>query len=306
VEGVKAIEGWGYVNSQLLSLDEKTSDSLDIIALPENDKLVKPVIVQGRWLLPGDENAIVIGNAVQKVRPDLKVGDIVTLKIDKYHYQFNIVGVFRRTGTWPVAYANNKYINQIVHQPNQFAILRLITSPQDVITQDRVRSDLDKAFTKEKIRVREMFTRYQEEASNQSSFDIIIAFLLIMALMIAIVGGLGLMGTMSMNVLERTREIGVMRATGASDAMVLGIVVTEGMIIGMISWLMGSILATPISIGLNNALGDAMFGGALSYHTSVLGYLLWLAVALGISALASAMPARNASRLTIREILAYE
>ncbi|NIV28059.1 MAG: FtsX-like permease family protein, partial [Anaerolineae bacterium] len=71
---------------------------------------------------------------------------------------------------------------------------------------------------------------------NTATTNILVAFLLVMAVLIAMVGGLGLMGTMSMNVLERTREIGVMRAIGASDRAILQLVIVEGMLIGVISW----------------------------------------------------------------------
>ncbi len=308
VPGVKQVEGWGYASTQLLSRDEKTSNSVDILAPPSSAKLIKPVVVAGRWLVPGDENAIVIGNALLKVRPDLKVGDKVRMEINSQKYTFNIVGVYRMAGMTinPYVFANNDYVSKITHQPDQYGSLRLVTNPHDAATQERVAKALDEAFNKAGLSVQEISTRTQVEASNTSSVIVIVAFLLVMALLIAVVGGLGLMGTMSMNVLERTREIGVMRATGASDGTVLSIVLVEGLLIGVISWILGAVLAFPISLGLNYALGDSLLSSSLPFRMNLLGYILWLVIVLVISALASALPARNASRLTIREVLAYE
>jgi putative ABC transport system permease protein len=130
--------------------------------------------------------------------------------------------------------------------------------------------------------------------------------LLIMAVLIAIIGGLGLMGTMSINVLERTREIGVMRAIGASNGAVRRVFIVEGIIIGLLSWLFGSILAYPISKFLSDTIGQQFLSAPLDYTFSINGVLLWLGVVVVLSALASFLPAWNASRLTVREVLAYE
>ena len=305
---IKKLEGWGLVSGEVLSRDEKTSHKVEIMAPPGNATLVQPAVVKGRWLLPSDENALVIGNALVKLRPDLKVGDVVVLKINRRKYPFVIIGIFRMAGMTinPYVYANYDYLSRITHQPDQYANLRIVTEPHDASTQEKVVRELEALFDKEGIRVQELSTRAQIEASNENSVMVIILFLLIMAMLIAVVGGLGLMGTMSMNVIERTREIGVMRAVGANDITVLTIVIVEGIIIGVISWCLGCLLASPITIMLNNTLGESLVSSSLGFVFNPIGYILWLLIVLGISAAASVMPARNASRLTIREVLAYE
>jgi putative ABC transport system permease protein len=114
------------------------------------------------------------------------------------------------------------------------------------------------------------------------------------------------MGTMSINVLERTREIGVMRAIGASNGAVRQVFIVEGVIIGLLSWLVGAILAYPISKLLSDTVGRQFLSTPLDYTFSIPGMLLWLGVVLLLSALTSFLPAWNASRLTVREVLAYE
>jgi len=137
-------------------------------------------------------------------------------------------------------------------------------------------------------------------------FNIVIVFLLFMAILLGVVGGLGLMGTMSINVIERTREIGVMRAIGASDGAVLRIVLLEGVIIGLISWVIGGIVAIPASRALSSAVGQALLRAEPSYTFSTSGALLWLVIVLLLALFASFLPARSASRLTVREVLSYE
>jgi predicted lysophospholipase L1 biosynthesis ABC-type transport system permease subunit len=117
-----------------------------------------------------------------------------------------------------------------------------------------------------------------------SQFGFIVSFLMIMALLLAVVGGLGLMGTMSINVLERTREIGVLRAIGASNGAVLRIVIVEGVLIGVISWAIGAILALPLSILLSDAVGMAFLQMPLDFVFSLRGLVVILAALTGLLA----------------------
>jgi len=127
-----------------------------------------------------------------------------------------------------------------------------------------------------------------------------------MAILTAVVGSIGLTGTMGMNVLERTREIGVMRAIGAVDGEVIKSVVVEGMVIGLISWVIAGILSFPISFVLLRLISTAMLGTEMPLEITMTGFIIWLAVVVTLSVVASMVPARSAARLTIREVLAYE
>jgi putative ABC transport system permease protein len=127
-----------------------------------------------------------------------------------------------------------------------------------------------------------------------------------MAVLIAVVGSIGLAGTMSLNVLERTREIGIIRAIGASDRSVMELVMVEGLLIGLMSWVFGLLLALPVSSLMANAIILALFGATADFTFTPIGVILWGIVVVILSVIASVGPARNATRLTIREVLAYE
>ena len=127
-----------------------------------------------------------------------------------------------------------------------------------------------------------------------------------MAFMSAAIGALGLMSMMSLNVLERTREIGVMRSIGATNRAVGGIVIGEGLIIGVVSWLIAIPVSVPISLIFNSSLGNIMFGGPLAFIFSFQGLIIWLAIVIFISFIASMLPAYRAMRMSVRETLAYE
>jgi putative ABC transport system permease protein len=111
---------------------------------------------------------------------------------------------------------------------------------------------------------------------------------------------------MSINVLERTREIGVMRAIGASNWHIQSIVLVEGMLIGVISWIVSIALSIPITVALCSGVGLALFSMPLPPVYGVTGISAWLFGILVIGGLASALPAHRASSLTVRDTLAYE
>ena len=86
--------------------------------------------------------------------------------------------------------------------------------------------------------------------------------------------------------------------------MLVGI--TLGVLIGVLSWVIGALLALPLSLLLSNAVGVAFIQMPLDFVFSLRGLAIWLGVVVSLAALASFLPAWNAARLTVRDVLAYE
>jgi putative ABC transport system permease protein len=306
VPGVVEAEAWGGISGRRLRPNGTESEQVLFQAPPSGSDLVQPDVTRGRWLLPEDENAVVLSSNWLNDEPDVEVGDTITLKVKGRETDWVVVGFFRGLGGALLAYANKGYFENEVREAGTSSTLNIITESSDGAYQAQVAQNLEQHFRNVGLEVSATETASQAMADSQTQFGIITSLLMIMAVLIAVVGGLGLMGTMSMNVLERTREIGVMRAIGASDMSVLSIVVTEGVLIGMISWVMGAALAFPISKALSDQVGMLFVGAPFSYVYSVSGMLLWLGIAVALAALASFLPAWNASRLTVRDVLVYE
>ena len=97
-----------------------------------------------------------------------------------------------------------------------------------------------------------------------------------------------------------------MRTIGAVDLIVMQSVIIEGLVIGLITWFLAIFLSYPISKALLDIIGQAMAGSTFALIVTPFGVVLWLAAVIVLSIIASVMPARNAARLTINEVLAYE
>jgi putative ABC transport system permease protein len=309
VPGVSSVEGWMEISGTLMSDNKDDAGSqILFVAPPSNSTLIKPIMSQGRWLTPGDENAVVVGNQLLKMRPDLKVGDWMTIKINGKENKWHVIGFYQLTGNVnpPLIYTNYEYISRLTDQPGQAYSLRVITTAHDGVSQKTVQDQLQTVFDANGIKVTSMQLSTDWSVQQKSQTDVLVYFLLFMAVLIAIVGGLGLMGTMSINVLERTREIGVMRAIGASNLDIQGIVLVEGMIIGIISWAISVLLSFPITAVLTFGVGSAILQSPMPAVYSLSGIVVWLLGILFIGTIASALPAHRASSLTVRDTLAYE
>jgi putative ABC transport system permease protein len=307
VPGVVHAEGWAYVSAEILYPDGTAADNTTLLAPPADSKLVSPIIVAGRWLQPGDEKSITISEAILSKFPDLKPGQTLHLKVNGKEDDWRVVGIFRfvnQQGT--IAYSTYEYISKLTHTSYHSFSYRIVTDKHDAAYQQMMADRLDKFFRDQGFHINAARTGESTLKTASESLDILVNFLLIMALLTALVGSMGLAGTMGMNVLERTREIGVMRSIGAVDREIMRTVIVEGIIIGGISWLIGSILSIPFTYMLSGIISLAIFGSPIAVNFTAAGFIIWLLVVLALSAVASILPARNASQLTIREVLAYE
>ena len=184
-------------------------------------------------------------------------------------------------------------------------VVRIAKAPHDAETQRALLLEIEPRLQKAVIEVESTRTAAEDLDIFTERFNIITTILTIMATLLATVGGLGLMATMSINVLERRREIGIIRAIGAADRAVLQIFIVEGIAIGVISWVGALILSLPMSRVMGRVIGQTLVKWPLSYIFDLRAPLLWIIIIVAVSVLASIVPARNAARISVRETLAY-
>ena len=308
VPGVADVEGWMESTGTLLTDEGKLETAVTFELPPSTSKLIKPVLISGRWLKPGDENAVVVDNYLLNKFPDLKIGDWLTIRINDKETPWQIVGFISTTATGgnPAIFANYEYFSQLTNQPGEIQSLRVVTTTRNLPAQRIIRDELLAMYATNGIQVSSTFLGEEESLRITSMFDIFIYFFLAMAILIAVIGSVGLASTMSINVMERTREIGVMRALGASSWSIQSIVIVEGMVVGLISWVFSVLLSLLITNVMAVSVGQLMFRKSMDAVFGLNGILEWLIGILVIGTIASALPARSASRLTIKDTLAYE
>jgi putative ABC transport system permease protein len=307
VDGIQHVEGWQFVSGDLLDENGNVLENINVFGPPADSELIEPLLVAGRWIRADDVRKLAVSEGSLKYYPNLKPGDSVNLKIEGHDEVWQVVGIFKfvdREGV--LGYAPYEYVSRMNDLANRAYSFRLVTDKHDRPSQDAKAEELDRYLRDQGYKVRVAQAGRASLDTAVESLDILVVFLLIMAILTAVVGSMGLTGTMGMNVLERTREIGIMRAIGADDRAVMRTVIAEGLVIGIISFGMAIILSIPFTYGLSYIVSVAIFQTPIDVVFTYLGYAIWLGLVLVLSTLASILPARNAARLTIREVLAYE
>jgi putative ABC transport system permease protein len=219
--------------------------------------------------------------------------------------EWTIVGVGARAIV-PAAYAHDDDLAAMTGWTGLANGLVLDTVSSAPADQARVQSDLAQRLHQAGLQIISLDTTAEKKESSAAQLDSVVVLLLSMGILVALVGGLGLAITMSLNVLERTREIGILRSLGAQSGTVRRMVIVEGLVIGLASWLAAVPLSIPLAVFLGNTLGLSLLARPLDYIFSAPAVLLWLGLVAVISVMASALPAQNAARVTIRDAIAYE
>lgn len=309
VPGVEEAEGWGVTLARYVRPDGTESDNLYLMAPPAGTQLLDPPIIAGRGLLPGDTNAILVSPGLLAAEPELSLGSRMPVKIEGREEPYTIIGIVNMMGNSTIGYFSiieySAYTRH-VRETNRANAIILTLAPGSTADQRAISSAVEKRFDRADIEVTSNFLISEEREEINAAFGIIVALLMVMTVVLATVGGLGLAGTMSLNVIERTREIGVMRAYGASSAAVFRIVVIEGLLIGLISWVLSISLSYPLGALLARSIGLSFMDYPLPAVIAPEGIAIWAALVIIISILASIFPALRAVRLTVTEVLAYE
>jgi putative ABC transport system permease protein len=305
IPGVERVESWGFNIARRIRADDTESTSIQVFAPPADTQMLTPTLLEGRWLLPEDANAVVVNSDLLRDETDIKVGDTITLSINSVEKDYKVVGIVRGVLAGAFAYINYPYYaSYAARDAGQAGTLAIIID--DPAHQSAIAQELETVYKHSGYDVSTIRTTEQAVSSLSSQFSIILVFLFVMAALVAGVSALGLSGAMSMNVLERTREIGVMRAVGASDSSVLLVFLIEGIFIGVVSWATGTLGAIPLSRILSDQIGLALLRAPLLYTFPPEGVMLWLVGSILLAIFATFMPAHRASRLSVREVLAYE
>lgn len=303
--GARDVESWARAGAYRVRADGSTGGTIQVVAAPAGSRLLRPPLLAGRWLAAGDVRTVVVNSDVVHDEPGLAPGARLVLRFGGQDTDWLVVGVARGLLGGPIAYTQRDQVEAVLGSAGFTDNVEVIGSEHSAAAESRLARALTTRFTGAGYAIDGVDTTAQWRDFLAADYSIATNFLLGMACLLAAVGGLTLMGTMGINVIERTREIGVMRAIGASDRTVQALVVGEGLVVAGAGWLLAAPLSPLAGRLLSDAFGQAFLHVPLTFAYAWPALGLWLVLVLLVAAASSLVPAWNASRLTVREVLAY-
>jgi putative ABC transport system permease protein len=271
-------------------------------AAPSATTMIVPAVVAGRWLLADDTDAVVLNTQARAIGfRDAQVGDTIRLAVDHRRLALRLVGVIDETLTPGAVYVSPAAFDRATGAGGLATVLRIAL--RDPANDDAALAAISQALARDGLAIRGAITARRFAAAQGGHVAILVAALGFIAVLMSIVGLLGLASALSISTAERTREFGVMRALGATRGLALRVVLAEGLVIGCAGWALAVVLSLPLSAVVGRVLAsiaaqDLVPRLSASAVVALLVALLAGAVAAGIA------PAWRASRWTVRESLA--
>ena len=313
--GVAAAELWSSYNVTLRRGDERLRDSAglgaQLLGVPPDSPMRQPLLLDGRWLQPGDERVIVI-NAETAALNEIAVGDALTLDLGTLGAtEWRVVGLYKEAFEIGFAveavYAPLAAATAAAGRTGRGSHLYAQTGASGLAEVTAVADDLKSRLTAADITV-DLYTtavKLEERRDIENQFAAVEQMLVGLSLLMASVGGIGLAGSLGISVVERRREIGVMRAIGGRTRTIMALFIMEGLLQGLLSWLAAVPLAFLLAQPMARLLGQTMIEVDLDFAFNGTAVLIWLLIVATLSVLAAVLPARRAAQISVRESLAY-
>lgn len=297
-------ENWGSSSTKIVNKNGDISSTVSVLSPIKDSKMFSPILLEGRWL-KNNSNEIAISKKFFETEPNYKLGDKINLKFDNEINEFKIVGIIKDLGS-PTIFMDQEDFNLLVPSKLQYDNIKMNLD----LTKNRrqVYDNVEDYLSDNNIPVMQHQSKKDMDNIVQSHFNVTMQTFLFVIFMLVIVSGFGLAVTMNSQVLERTREIGIMKAIGASRRQIIKLITIESKFITLTAWVISIFIGTPLSL-----LGIYIFETSLikipltiNFTSFITAYIIWLILTFIIASRSSKTASKRASKMTIKNALNIE
>lgn len=261
-------------------------------------------IAEGRYIDTGDDNDALIGSRIADglFKDEIRIRN----KIKIAGKEFRVVGILEPVGNQQddnTVYITLNAYREIFGETNEVDFISAQIKPGVNILdlQEKVKDEFEKARGDKNI---EVVTPTQILEQIGSILGVVQAVLVGIAAISLVVGGIGITNSMYTTVLERTKEIGIMKSIGARNFDVLAIFLIESGLMGLVGGFFGVLLGTGISLAIGKFSTEAGFKLLVAVNPGLMLFGLLFAFIVGM--VSGSLPARQASKLKPVDALRHE
>jgi putative ABC transport system permease protein len=305
IDNISRIETWNGGRGQMQNMIVSIDAGIGIIALPYDSDLIAFRSMKGRWLGGSGVPEIVMNQDAAAMYDHPAIGSKHTLMVRGKQLQATLVGIVDEFEK-PKIYMDKELYDSFANPDHRINSLMFVAKDRSYDKVLALKRDIEKAIEPTDLQVLYVMMQAERVKIIYDHLKIIFITVVFFALLVLVVSAIGMASATGINIMERKREIGVLRAIGATPKMIYSLFVTEGMIVSVISIILGLLLSWPLSIAAANLFGSLMLEVALPYSFSVAGLVITIIATVLFGWLASRIPAQKAVRVSTREALAYE
>src|SRR5256712_95348 len=278
-----------------------------LTGVEQDPKLYKRDVIQGRWFQPGEQDVVLINEQLQQ-KSGARVGDSIALSTATRNKSWRVIGIIHDVngglGTSGVAMTSYDNYLAFYELPMDRARGFMVgTADHAQPAVDKTANRVDAALVSQGLSPN-VTTAQQQVTRNQGQFQILYILLYAVAAIVALVGILGLFNTLTTSVLERRREIGILRSLGATGRRVAAVFWTEALALSALAWSLAVVVGIPASLAFVNLIAAVLIPISFAFDPAAL--LAMLLFTFVIATVASFIPALSAARLRVVETLRYE
>jgi putative ABC transport system permease protein len=281
---------------------------MGIVALPFDTDLVKMNVIKGRWLQRSDEVEIVMNQgAAETFGEPVAVGKQYRIVLNGKPMQARLTGIVKEFDVAKI-YIDKEQYDRYANPEHLINSVLFIANDRNFQQIVRLQKDIERAISRSDLNVFYVMSQAGRAKIVYDHLAIVLTLFTFLSSLVLVISTLGMAAATGTNIMERTREIGVMRAIGATPRIIYGLFVSEGAVVSSVGIVAGLVLSLPFSLYAARFFGELILGhdAPLQFAFSWLGLVITLAITLAFGWLASRIPARKAMAISTREALSYE